>query len=158
MGLIDSIFGNPDQVAGNKQELRNLLESMDLKIDEHFIIDDNNDIHWCGPESEQLICLLSYWEEYGGENIGFFSAHSPAIKIPKENCLAFYRRLLEINAVLPNVSIAIDGDTVFINSRRPIENLDKTEIIWIMQMVDRFVNFLRTDIAIEFHAPLWIDE
>jgi hypothetical protein len=144
-----------DAVEDKRADLKKYLNTLGLRPEKDYQEDDEGDIICRGAESDAFLYLSSFWRGEGDDREALFSVGAPAVHIPKNNCLAFYRRLLEISYEYPFIPISVDGDIVFVQIGRPVQGLDRAEVFWLMVQVDAMVNFLRTDIAKEFKAPLY---
>ncbi len=57
----------------------------------------------------------------------YFQVLSPMMYLPQTGLLAFYRRLLELNMLIPNLRFGVFGETVYLFNERPVEGLDLNE-------------------------------
>jgi hypothetical protein len=57
----------------------------------------------------------------------YFQVLSPMMYLPANGLLAFYRRLLELNMLIPNLRFGVFGETVYLFNERPVEGLDLNE-------------------------------
>lgn len=57
----------------------------------------------------------------------YFYSASPIVKLPQENLLAFYRRLLELNDYYIGTKLSVRGNQVWLLGQRECEGMDKGE-------------------------------
>jgi hypothetical protein len=148
-------FFKSDAGESNRLDLKKYLNALGLKSEEDYEEDNEGDIYCRRPQSDAILHLSSFWAGEGESREAHFIINVPAIHIPKNNCLAFYRRLLEFSFKAPTIPISANGDILFIRISRPLQGLDKDELLWLMVQAAEMANFLRTDIAREFNAPLF---
>lgn len=80
-------------------------------------------------------------------------------KIPHDNVLPFYRRLLEINSEeLTLAALGISGQYVTLSADRPTTDLDAGEITDMISRVVSYVERYAGDLRSEFSCPEWNDE
>lgn len=89
---------------------------------------------------------------------GWFRVSSPLVHLPEKNLLPFYRRLLELNAQLPGVSLAAVRDHIELCGERPLEGMDPEEAKDLLKRVAACADKLDDMLQKTFGAPLWEPE
>ena len=154
MDFPDTVFWSDTRDQAKPGEVVKFLKKLGLKQGEHFVQEDNNPVVWKCSDGRHYIGLQTCRDRLSGEQVRLLIIYSPTVHIPREDCLPFYRKLLELNLVLPLLSIGVNGNTVTVNCIQPAELLEKKDFLFILRMVDLAVEHLRTVVAQEFKAPL----
>jgi hypothetical protein len=89
------------------------------------------------------------------ESGGFFQVLSPIMHLPQNGLLPLYRRLLELNLQLVNISLGIYLDVVYIYSERPLDGLDIVEANGIINAVATWADELDDKLVSEFSGRLY---
>lgn len=153
MNLIDKVFWADEQDILPPEAIAGFLEELGLKRDEHFVIEDGR-IVWRSSGRGVALTLCSFRDKITGEPGRLIYIHCPAVRIPREDCLPFYRRVLELAPEIPMLSIGVNGNTVSVSGVRSIEGMSRKELLFLLRMVELTVGQLREVIAPEFKAPL----
>lgn len=88
------------------------------------------------------------------ENLVTLRVYSPILRLPRENMLPFYRRLLEINMQLLSVAFGVYEDKVALISERPIAGLDLEEVAATVNHLSQVADDLDDALAKEFGASM----
>jgi putative sensory transduction regulator len=84
------------------------------------------------------------------ENGGFFQVLSPIMHLPQSGLLPLYRRLLELNLQLVNISLGVYLDVVYVYSERPLDGMDIVEANSIINAVASYADELDDKLVAEF--------
>ena len=157
MGLLDLIFGSDDPpedvIQDCKIKIRAVLNVFDLKEGEHWRETEEGFIFQSGSAA----ILVGFTVDEDGDP--HIAIHSPIVKLPSDNLLAFYRRLLEINWELHGrVTIGVGHDTVVVCAIRDIEGLNEIGLAEITGMVGSVADALDDALHEEFGAPFYEPE
>lgn len=157
MGIFDLIFGSDDApedvIQACKIKIREVLNVFDLKEGEHWGETEEGFIFQSG--SARVLIGFAV-DEDGDPHI---TVHSPIVKLPSDNLLAFYRRLLEINWELHGrVTIGVGHDTVVVCAIRDIEGLNEIGLAEVTAMVGSVADTLDDALHEEFGAPFYEPE
>ncbi len=82
----------------------------------------------------------------------YFYVAASIVKIPQENVLPFYRRLLELNDYYIGVKLSIKGNQVWLLEQRECEGMDKREAKAIIDRVRLIADDLDDRLMNEFGA------
>ena len=151
MGLLDLIFGSDDPpedvIQDCKIKIRAVLNVFDLKeTEEGFIF-----------QRGSAAIRVGFTVDEDGDP--YIAIHSPIVKLPSDNLLAFYRRLLEINWKLHGrVTIGVGHDTVVVCAIRDIKGLNEIGLAEITEMVGSVADALDDALHEEFGAPFYEPE
>ena len=158
MGLLNAIFGRddpPEEVIQDcKFKIRGMLEAFNLNEGEEWHETEDGFLYQVG--SAVIFNHLAV-DEHGDS---FVILNSPIVKLPPDNLLAFYRRLLELNFEgSGQAAVGVDHDTVHICATRDVDGLGSElaeVIIAVGNMADNLDDYLHD----EFGAPLvdWEEE
>ncbi len=80
---------------------------------------------------------------------------APILRLPSENLLPFYRRLLELNFTIANCAFAIDKDVVVLMKERAVSGLDSAELSLDMDLLSDQANLFDDKLSHEFGAPMY---
>jgi hypothetical protein len=89
------------------------------------------------------------------ETGGFFQVLSPIMHLPQSGLLPLYRRLLELNLQLVNISLGVYLDVVYVYSERPLDGLDIVEANAIINAVATWADELDDKLVSEFSGRLY---
>jgi hypothetical protein len=89
------------------------------------------------------------------DNRDYFQVLSPIMIIPQSSLLPFYRRLLELNMLIPNLTFGIYGDTVYLFSERPMEGLDMGEAYDLIRAIASNADEWDNQLVNEFGGRLY---
>jgi hypothetical protein len=89
------------------------------------------------------------------ETGGFFQVLSPIMHLPQNGLLPLYRRLLELNLQLVNISLGVYLDVVYVYSERPLDGLDIVEANAIINAVATWADELDDKLVSEFSGRLY---
>ena len=154
MGLLNAILGRddpPDEVIQEcKFKIRVILEASALNEGEEWHETEEGFIFQSGSAA----ILVGFTVDEDGDP--HIAIHSPIVKLPSDNLLAFYRRLLEINWELyGRVTIGVGHDTVVVCAIRDIEGLNEIGLAKITGMVGDVADALDDALHEEFGAPFY---
>lgn len=85
----------------------------------------------------------------------FFQVLCPILYLPQNGLLALYRRLLELNMLIPNVRFGVYGDLVYLFSERPLDGLDLNEAYDIISTLTRNADEYDNRLIEEFGGRLY---
>jgi hypothetical protein len=153
MGILDFFKG--EDIEDHRETVKRYLKDFGLKEEQDYWRDEEGNFYCRGANSGAFLYIASWWGEEGSEKVPYFSVSTPLLHIPKTNILPFYRRLLEHGFELPYFSVGVDGDIVFGRIARPIESLNRDEVLWFLVQLDWMAKRIRSEIAQEFNAPLY---
>ncbi len=153
MGILDLIFGSDDPpedvIQDCKIKIRAVLNVFDLKEGEHWRETEEGFIYQVGS----AVTFIHFTVDEHDDSCIVLS--SPIVKLPPNNLLPFYRRLLEINWELHGrVTVGVRHDTVVVCAIRAIEGLNEIGLIEVTEMVGRVADAFDDDLHDEFDAPL----
>lgn len=86
----------------------------------------------------------------------FFQVLCPIMYLPQNGLLALYRRLLELNMLIPNVRFGVYGDLVYLFSERVLEGLDINEAYDIISTLTRNADEYDNRLVDEFGGRLYL--
>ncbi len=153
MNMAEKVFWADERDIAPPAAVAGFLEELGLKRDEHFAADDSR-VTWKTIGSGIAFSLYAFRDKLTGEPGRLLYIHCPAVHIPREDCLPFYRRLLELALEVPMLSIAVNGNVVSVNCLRTIEGLEKKNLLFLVRMIELTVGQLQDVLAPEFKAPL----
>lgn len=88
----------------------------------------------------------------GEDGEAYVMITSPLVFLPKDNLLAFYRKLLDLNSALMIGSLSTDDKVVLLRRVIPVGGLDEKglqqSVVWMCYEADKLVD----DLNSEFHA------
>ena len=156
MGLLNAVLGRedpPEEVIGNcKAQIGLLLHDSDLKQGEDWIeTDDGYKFRQGSAEIDVDFIVI--------DGIPYVDFLSPIVKLPSDNLLPFYRRLLELNFDAGGqIAIGVHYDTVCIHAMRTIEGLTEEGLEEVMAVVGGAADDLDDYLHEEFGAPFFDPE
>ncbi|XWX02833.1 YbjN domain-containing protein [Aggregatilineales bacterium SYSU G02658] len=80
----------------------------------------------------------------------------PIMYLPHHGLLAFYRRLLELNMIVPNIRFGVYGDLVYLYSERTLAGLDLQETYEIISTLTRNADEYDNRLVDEFGGRLFL--
>ena len=159
MGLLNAIRGRddpPDEVIQEcKFKIRGILEAYDLNEGEEWRETEDGFSYRVGSA---VIFIYFTVDEHDDSCIVL---SSPIVKLPPDNLLPFYRRLLEINWELHGrVAVGVRHDAVVICAIRTIAGLTEEGLVEVTGVVSSVADDLDDYLHDEFGAPLvdWEEE
>jgi len=158
MGLLNTILGRddpPEEVIQDcKFKIRGILEASDLDEGEEWRETEEGFLYQVGSA---VIFIHFAVDEHDDS---FVVLYSPIVKLPSDNLLAFYRRLLELNFEGGGqAAIGVDHDTVHVCATRDVDGLG-SELAEVILAVGYMADNLDDYLHDEFGAPLfdWEEE
>lgn len=85
-------------------------------------------------------------------NTDYFYVASPVVKLPEENLLPFYRRLLELNDFYIGVKLSVKGNQVWMLGQRECEGMDEGEATRLIDNVRLIADDIDDKLMNEFGA------
>jgi len=86
-----------------------------------------------------------------GEKENFIQVVSPVMKIPEQNILPLYRRLLELNAEeLSGAAFGVKGEDVVLTIDRSTTDLDRTEVQSMITLIGEYADQYDDELVGEF--------
>ena len=157
MGILNAILGRddpPEEVIRDcKSQIRIMLKAFDLKEGEEWGETEDGFIFQSGS-AVILIEFVVYEDQ-----TSYVILHSPIVKLPPDNLLAFYRHLLELNDdIAGQVSIGVDHDVVSVVAGRAIEGLTEEGLAGIMLAIGGIADDLDDYLHEKFGAPFYKPE
>ncbi len=104
--------------------IKKVVTELGLNADECYNAEGR---YWslCKGSADVFISLFTIGD--GDQAEWYVEFSSPVMKLPSENLLAFYRRLLEENARWVGTRFSLRGDTVWLDVTRELEGMDDNE-------------------------------
>jgi hypothetical protein len=112
-----------------------LHEELEWEAGEDFGLDEDDNITIMrNDDGDKYIGRLQFYESDDGDVV--VNVLSPVVKIPVENPVGFYRRLLEWNLELPpQLRVGVNDDTVVLECEILSEHLVVQELNYIITTV-----------------------
>jgi Putative bacterial sensory transduction regulator len=86
-----------------------------------------------------------------GDDANFLQVVSPVMKLPDQNLLPLYRRLLELNAEkLCGVAFGIKGEDVVLTTDRDTTDIDRSEVQAMITLVGQYADHFDDELVAEF--------
>ena len=86
-----------------------------------------------------------------GDKENFIEVLSPVMKIPEQNILPLYRRLLELNAEeLTGAAFGVKGEDVVLMTDRSTTDLDRTEVQSMITLMGEYADRYDDELVGEF--------
>lgn len=122
--MADETPPKPHPVEPYYEIIKKVINSLGLTADECFNAKEN---YWSLKKgsADVYISLFVLGEGEGREWYIEFS--SPVMKLPSDNLVAFYRRLLEENAKWVSTRFSVRGDTIWLDITRELAGMDYDE-------------------------------
>jgi hypothetical protein len=122
MGLFNIFSTTPEKQL---EEWRNVLVEALPKVLE------GDDAFWLSEDDEDVIIkkgsahvFVSFLLDEDGD--GYVQINAPLVRLPKENLLPFYRRLLDLNGMfLASGAFATEGNLIVLRHVLPIKGVDE---------------------------------
>jgi hypothetical protein len=92
------------------------------------------------------------------ENGPFLRIVSPLVYLPKDNLIAFYRKMLDVNSGLANCALATDKDVAILVVMRPTLGLDQEELDSLVDMLAATADDLDNQLSKEFGARVYSEQ
>jgi len=121
------------------------VKEEDAKLD----LESENMLGWSLAVNSTAMYIYLFADD---ENNLFVKILSPALKLPEENILPFYRRLLELNLNLHDIGFGVENDTVILMAQRRIDLTTVEENKYIIEYLAVVAEKLVNSIAEEFNA------
>lgn len=80
---------------------------------------------------------------------------SPIVHIPQQGLLPFYRHLLELNMTMTNAALGVYNDVVYVFNERPLQDLDASELNFVIMQLSAYADDLDNQLADEFGARMY---
>lgn len=148
-----------DTLEAHRLQIEHILGSLGVEVTafqpEPGDEDPEEHVWMLGAGSATVIARL-IWDSEAER--GWFRVSSPLVHLPEKNLLAFYRRLLELNAQLPGVSLAAVRDRVELCGERPLAGMEPEEAKDLLTRVAACADKLDDMLHQTFGAPLWESE
>lgn len=140
----------PEDVEPYKQIIRKVVRDLGVDPDGCYNAEGN---YWslCKGSADVYISLFTIGDEKEKEWYVEFS--SPVMKLPSENLLTFYRRLLEENAKYIAVRFSVREDTVWLDITRELAGLDENECRRSLTRIGETADNLDDELMKEFAEP-----
>ena len=156
MGILNKILGRddpPEEVIQDcKFKIRVMLDAFDLKEGEEWRETEDGFLYQRGS----AVIIIQFVVD---DKISYVSLHSPIVKLPPDNLLAFYRRLLELNYDIGGqASVGVYHDMVSVGAVRAIEGLTEEGLAYVMLEVGGMADNLDDYLHDEFGAPFYEPE
>ena len=157
MGILNTILGRddpPDEVIQDcKSTVRVMLDAFDLKEGEEW---DETEDGFLYQRGSAVIIIQFVVDE---DKLSYVALHSPIVKLPPDNLLAFYRRLLELNYDIGGqASVGVYHDIVSVGAVRAIDGLTEEGLAGVMLVVGGMADDLDNYLHDEFGAPFYEPE
>lgn len=157
MGILNAILGRddpPEEVIQDcKSKIRIMLNAFDLKEGEEWVETEEGFLFQSGSAVIEIAFVVDE------DQTSYVILHSPIVKLPPNNLLAFYRHLLELNYdIAGQVSVGVDHDIVSVVAGRAIEGLTEEGLADVMLVVGSIADDLDDYLHNEFGAPFYEPE
>lgn len=150
MSIFSRVFSDKAEKKINKwrNELIELLPNM-LEDEDDFGVDDEGDLHILKGSAHVFV---DFGVDDDGD--GWVTIHSPLVRLPKENLLPFYRRLLDLNNE-PFLfgSLSTTGDIVVLTRTIPVDGLEEDAFVYNVQKLCFEADDIDDLLITEFEAP-----
>jgi len=129
--------------------VKKVITDLGLNADECYNAEGR---YWrlCRGSAELFISLFTLGE--GADAEWYIELSSPVMKLPSENLLAFYRRLLEENARWVGPRFSIRGDTAWLDITRELAGIDYDECRRSLERIGYVADELDNALRAEFGA------
>lgn len=155
--MLKTLFRKETPLQRHQRQIEDILKTLEMKPEDHRVeLDDENELAWVVGRGSIRAGIRIFWDAEGG--IGWFSVEAPLVRLPDDNLLPFYRKLLDLNGEYPGVTLQTRGDVVYLDCGRPLDGLDPTEAEEILHRVTGIADELDDLLAEEFDAPLYEPE
>ena len=137
--------------------VENHLESEGLDLETVRKKSKDDHPYWAFAQGSAAvrIHLIAGPEERG---INYFQVVSPVLVLPEENREALFQRLLELNAdQLWMCGFAIRNDTVLLTADRTTVDLDRSEVVEMIERVAAYADKFDDELAEEFGVVRFSD-
>jgi hypothetical protein len=133
------------------------LKSEGLELDKVRKPSKDGHPYWAFAQGSAAVRvhLIPGPEERG---INYFQVVSPVLIVPEQNRESLFQELLELNAdQLWMCAFALRGDTVLLTADRTTVDLDKSEVIEMIERVAAYADRLDDELANKFGATRFAD-
>ncbi len=157
MGILNAILGRddpPEEVIRDcKSQIRIMLKAFDLKEGKEWGETEDGFLYQRGSAVIRIQFVVDE------DKISYVILHSPIVKLPPDNLLAFYRYLLELNyESAGQVSIGVDHDVVSVVAGRAIEGLTEEGLADVMLVIGGIADYFDDYLHEKFGAPFYEPE
>lgn len=90
------------------------------------------------------------------QDVDYLQVLCPVMYLPHHGLLALYRRLLELNMIVPNIRFGVYGDLVYLYSERTLTGLDLQETFEIISTLTRNADEYDNRLVDEFGGRLFL--
>jgi hypothetical protein len=90
------------------------------------------------------------------QEVDYLQVLCPVMYLPHHGLLALYRRLLELNMIVPNIRFGVYGDLVYLYSERTLTGLDLQETFEIISTLTRNADDYDNRLVDEFGGRLFL--
>jgi hypothetical protein len=127
--------------------INQVISKLGLKPDECYNAEGK---YWslCKGSADVFVTLFVLGE--GADAEWYVEFSSPVMKIPSENLLPFYRRLLEENAKWVATRFSVREDTVWLDTTRELSGMDYDECYRSLTRIGEAADALDDDLKTEF--------
>ena len=145
-----ALFG--DKVEANLKSSQKMVESVirDLGLDP-----ESSQLETEGPGRIAWGLMRGSAAVYvflqSGEKENFIQVVSPVMKIPEQNILPLYRRLLELNAeALFGAAFGVKGEDVVLTIDRSTTDMDRSEVAAMIKLIGEYADQYDDELVAEF--------
>lgn len=152
------LFGARKVSEGTVAQVTKLVENFFQKIrfnPHQQQIQSARGFGWWIGRGSAIIYIFVQESEKGGV---YLRVVSPIVYLPKENLIAFYRKMLDINNDLVNCALATDKDVVLLVSQRPTLGLDQEELDDIVSTLAQTADGLDHELNKEFGCRIYSEQ
>lgn len=141
-----------DKQESNLKNTQKMIESVikELGLDpERTKIEgkDTNRVGWALMRGSAAVYVFLQQQE----NANFLQVVSPVMKLPDQNLLPLYRRLLELNAEkLCGAAFGVKGEDVVLTTDRETTDIDRSEVQAMITMVGQYADHFDDELVAEF--------
>jgi hypothetical protein len=152
------LFGTKKVSEGSVAQVTKLVENFFNKIrfnPHQQQIPSAKGYGWWIGRGSAVIYIFVQEAEGGGV---YLRVVSPLVYLPKENLIAFYRKLLDINNDLVNCALATDKDVVLLVVQRPTLGLDQEELDDVVSLLAQTADSLDNELNKEFGCRVYSEQ
>jgi hypothetical protein len=145
-----SLFG--DRQEGNLKTCQKMIESViqELGLDpdrSRLESEEPGRLAWGLRRGSAAVFVFLQ----GGPESNYLQVVSPVMKIPEQNILPLYRRLLELNASgLHAAAFGVKGEDVVLTIDRTTTDIDRSEVANMIHLIGRYADQYDDELVAEF--------
>ena len=144
-----AIFGGKKEEAKNFDDFKDMIEEIirDWKLDPATLYNPEHKSWALAQGSADFwITIFNY------NNEDYLEVAASIVKLPQDNLLPFYRRLLELNDMYIGVKLSVKENQIWLLGQRQCEGMDKNEALRIIDDVRLIADEIDDKLMEEFQA------